>query len=334
MKKFYLLCLAALMMAKTNANAITVDDLTGDYTEITTGYDYWNWSSWTYFGYTGSVTISKVDDSTVKINNFYGWASDLTGTVDLENKTITIEPQVLDAEGYYTFCGVNYTSTGYLADKPAVATFDEQAGTITINNWALVYPQTNYGCVDYTVTSLKKADWEANGTYDGGGMIMGAATLTSFKDGTYLLNNFIPNGHFLVFEQGENNTVKATSGSGYEDQYGYDCYWFYYIMPNADGTVQEDDAYFCYGEGSLFDVENRKLQMDFGYYLSMYSSDLTFYGTYTFTWDDVTSVSKVSTDADAKATIIYNLAGVKMGTDSKALPKGIYIANGKKFVVK
>lgn len=47
---------------------------------------------------------------------------------------------------------------------------------------------------------------------------------------------------------------------------------------------------------------------------------------------EATAISEVKVDADDVNSAVYNLNGVKMNTES--LPKGIYIKNGKKVVVK
>ena len=48
--------------------------------------------------------------------------------------------------------------------------------------------------------------------------------------------------------------------------------------------------------------------------------------------DSVTGINSLHTDSIADAAV-YNLRGIKMGT-SENLPKGVYIKNGKKFIVK
>jgi hypothetical protein len=47
-----------------------------------------------------------------------------------------------------------------------------------------------------------------------------------------------------------------------------------------------------------------------------------------------TSIQKTETELDRFDEGIYSLAGVRMGTDATALPKGIYLSNGKKFIIR
>ena len=106
---------------------VTVDKLCGTYNAHVTGYDYFS-STWELqeVDRTDEVTITKIDDTTVKISNFYGWGEDFTGTVDLDAKTITIQPVLWNT--YYTFASIES------ATAPVVATFANDL-TITFQNF-------------------------------------------------------------------------------------------------------------------------------------------------------------------------------------------------------
>ena len=115
----------------------TIDDLVGTYTEKTSCYDWtFDWANWTWNEVENEVTITKVDDTTIQLYNFYGWQDTFTGTVDMANGTITFAPQ--NWAGYYIFCPYNKP------EESLVASFDENF-TITINNWTLSY--NNSSCV-------------------------------------------------------------------------------------------------------------------------------------------------------------------------------------------
>lgn len=123
--------------AGTVTGGVTIDDLEGVYKAVDSNnyfYDY-KVNDWVdYSGQEVDVTIFKVDDTTISMNNFFGWGTDLTGTVDLEAKTITFAPQ--DFYGYI-FC---------LYDQPSeavVATFDDNF-TITFTGWTLSYSNYSY----------------------------------------------------------------------------------------------------------------------------------------------------------------------------------------------
>ena len=115
---------------------VTIDKLCGTYDAKLTAYDLFsdNWDL-QEVNRTDEVTITKVDDTTVKISNFYGWGEDFTGTVDLDAKTITIQPTTWAT--YYTFASIES------AETPVVATFTNDL-TITFQNFTAWYDGSSY----------------------------------------------------------------------------------------------------------------------------------------------------------------------------------------------
>lgn len=116
---------------------LTVDDLCGSYTSTDTGYSMMiDWTNWTAVEQTETVAISKNDDGTITISNFFGWEEDVKGTADLEAKTITLEIKT-DWSGYYTLCKYDAPTTavvGTIADD----------GTITFDDFTAYYPAYTY----------------------------------------------------------------------------------------------------------------------------------------------------------------------------------------------
>ena len=129
--------------------ALTVDQLVGSYKEVASGYDYsiWGWGTTDYsFAYDdNTVTISKVDETTVKLLGFYWCSEELVGTVDVSARTITFQPQTLGS--YYTFA----QETDEQA--PVVATIAED-GTIQIKGWGAWYGGYTY--IEGAQTQLSK----------------------------------------------------------------------------------------------------------------------------------------------------------------------------------
>lgn len=113
---------------------MTVDDLVGTYTSTDTGQTYFNdWSTWQTVNQSETVTITKVDDTTVTIGNFFGWEEDVNATFDADEKTLALELKTDWGGGYYTLC---------VYDKPAervVGTIDSD-GTITFEDYTAYYP--------------------------------------------------------------------------------------------------------------------------------------------------------------------------------------------------
>lgn len=84
--------------------SLTIDDIVGSYSSYFQGYDGLgdednNDVDYEWYG----AEISKVNESTVAISNLYWTGYPVNGVVDLDNKTITIAPQVC---GTYTFASV------------------------------------------------------------------------------------------------------------------------------------------------------------------------------------------------------------------------------------
>ncbi len=127
---------------------VTVDKLCGTYAAATSSYDYFS-SDWTLqeVNRTDEVTITKVSDNTVKISNFYGWEEDFIGTVDLEAKTITVQPTVWAT--YYTFADISSSTT------PVVATYTDDL-VITFQNFTAWYDGYSYIESDARCTLTQK----------------------------------------------------------------------------------------------------------------------------------------------------------------------------------
>lgn len=132
----------------TGASGLTVDDIVGDYTEVTNCYDMtYDWATWTEVtDQESDVKISKVDDTTISIYNFYGWEDTFTAKVDFDLRKITIDLKT-DWSGYYTFC--QHDSP----DTPVVGTIEED-GTITISNWTIWYAPNSYSYIYTGATSV------------------------------------------------------------------------------------------------------------------------------------------------------------------------------------
>ncbi|MGM9733621.1 MAG: fibronectin type III domain-containing protein [Prevotella sp.] len=132
----------------TDEATLTVDDLVGEYTEVTNCWDMtYDWANWTEVtNQESDVAISKVDDTTISIYNFYGWEDNFTAKVDLASRIITVDIKS-DWGGYYTFC--QYDDP----DTPVVGTINDD-GTITFSNWTIYYADYQYSYVYSGATSV------------------------------------------------------------------------------------------------------------------------------------------------------------------------------------
>ena len=132
----------------TGAAGLTVDDIVGDYTEVTNCLDMtYDWATWTEVTDKESdVKIEKVDDSTISIYNFYGREDTFTARVDFDLRKITIDVKI-DWSVYYTFCQYG------APDTPVVGTIEDD-GSITISNWTIWYALYGYSYVYTGATSV------------------------------------------------------------------------------------------------------------------------------------------------------------------------------------
>ena len=132
----------------------TVDALVGTYSQVSKGKekltDAYNWTD---FNRTDDITITKVDDKTIKVNGFFKGLkymndnSAFTGTVDFSAKTITFASQLVTVS--MTFCTHNSITT------PVVATFTD-AGVISFKNWSVTYSNFYYIDAGAQTTLTKK----------------------------------------------------------------------------------------------------------------------------------------------------------------------------------
>ncbi|MGM9697963.1 MAG: hypothetical protein ACI3Y0_04900 [Prevotella sp.] len=127
---------------------LTIDDIVGDYTEVTNCYDLtYDWTNWTEVtNQESDVKIEKIDDNTISIYNFYSWEDTFTAKVDFDLRQITIDVKD-DWAGWYTFCQYD------APDTPVVGTIAED-GTITISNWTIWYAPNSYSYVYTGATSV------------------------------------------------------------------------------------------------------------------------------------------------------------------------------------
>ncbi len=127
---------------------LSVDDLVGTYSAAVKGSDYFSsdWSQQTV-DRTDEMTIAKVDDATITISNFYNWGENFTAAVDLDARTITIEPAAWAT--YYTFAATASSATA------VVATIADD-GTITFADFTAWYGSSTYIDAGTTVVMTKQ----------------------------------------------------------------------------------------------------------------------------------------------------------------------------------
>ncbi len=333
MKRFTFIFMAALCCLMSHAAVSSVDDLVGVYSVTATGTesvtDYnssTDMSTKSYY-----VEVDKNNDGTVTITNLLNFGSSLIGTVDLNEKTITIAPGTVS---WSTFAS-STTSDG---SGNVVAKFTEE-GEIEVSNFAAWYRGKNYissgaelkltksditkeWIVDGTIKYMHATndDWTEYEYYH-----TGSTTLTKYsgcKDYDYILkcDNADATPNVIKFKVNDGN-ISIVNGTYVYTNGAY----FYYIYPdNYCVWLGTPDGYATFSG----DKDGGEIYI----YCCDYNTSLTvihkgYLGFFWGTYSGIASPTAANTDKDAP---VYDLTGRKVSNPAG----GIYIKNGKKFVVK
>ncbi|MGN1264360.1 MAG: hypothetical protein ACI4UL_00940 [Muribaculaceae bacterium] len=340
MKKFTLFVASAFIAIA--ANAITIPELAGTYVSQFSCYYVSDWSSsdpetWGSWSSECEVVITVNSDNTITASNLGANGAEFTGTVDVEKNIITFAPA---SDVYYTYCAspAEFGTDGYgygSADTtaPIVATIDENGG-ISLN---YVATYGGYVCSIYPSEVLAKLDWSVNGSlnfyeYDSATESYAdsptqsiSATLRKYTDGgavtrgcQYELVNTDLWPDYMQFNVDDGLVDLLNT---YDDYY----YWYY-----INGTSTNVTAFYSadYGE---FDGDKESGYVGMEYYdYPDYNYDEYTYGWAEFVWG-TSGLNSIKTDkVDANAPVFDIMGRVVNDT---TVP-GIYIQNGKKFIVR
>lgn len=135
-------------------------------------------------------------------------------------------------------------------------------------------------------------------------------------------------------------TAKAPSDCSSTDEY----YVFHGVMENT--TIADKYGYYLRSETQSL-VYNNNVEAwipPFSFYLTMQNRKTNEFIVPTQTAaaprfqvigeGEATGITDVTTDVNSVAAKVYNLQGVEVGTSTAGLPKGVYIQNGRKIMVK
>ncbi len=327
-KRFTLAALAAACCLVSNAAVSSADDLVGSYTASASGWEcVTEYGQWTALSTGHGVTITKNESGTVNIDNLLGFSQTLEATVDVDAKTVTIAPQT-----YYTW----YTFADSAdVTKSVVGTIDDN-GVIKFTNFNIWYGKYTYFYTGAEVTLVKDLpgtlEWTVDGTLtytnDSTGEAYHTAptTLSKYAGATrydYVLafdgaNASPADVKIKVYDDGDSIAVANGSQTA-----GYNGGYFYYTYGDDNYIWLEGGA-----EGSYFkgDKSGGTLSLLCYDYATSTATDYTS-GKLVFTWG-TSGINKIA--ADKANAPVYDLMGRKVSA-----PKaGLYIQNGKKFVVK
>ncbi len=331
MKRFTLVLLAAICCLMGRATVTSVDDLVGTYTASANGWEGISaYGEWTALSSGHEVTISKNADGTISINNLLNFNQTLTGAVDVKAKTVTIAP-TNPYYYYYTFADntdVTKSVVGKISDD----------GVISFTNFNVWYYGYTYFYTGATVSLTKEVvteEWTVEGaiTYtddskNGAAYYTGKTTLTKYTGSNsydYIMKFDGPNANpseLKLKVYADLDSIGIANGS---QTAGYAGAYFYYVHTGNYCIWLETSKGYTSLTG---DKTKGELKIYCYSYTSKTSSTVNGYMYYT--WDTTSSIAAPTAAKAAKTAPIYDLSGRKVAHPSA----GIYIQNGKKFVVK
>ena len=339
MKRFTLLMVAALCCLTSRAGGLTVNDLVGVYSVKATGAEYitdystaTDMSSKSY-----NVEITKNEDGTMTINNLLGFGSQLIGTLDSREKTITIAPSTVAL--YYTFASSSSATESVVAeisgssDSWKISFFDFDA-------WYGEYGYIQSGSEIALTKTVITLDWSIEGslilsdtsTEPSVNYCSTRATLCKYSgaagyDYSIKLSYDYANPAEIRFK------LTGAEITSYDNGWSPDGYgsYFYYVYP--DNYYMYLSTYTGYtsfagdkdgGEIYIWANDYSSETDEDGKYKKIHS------GWLTFSWGTKDGISTPTIDMASDAAPIYNLVGAKVEKPTA----GIYIQNGKKFIIK
>ncbi len=330
MKRFTLVMMAALCCLMSRAGGLTVDDLVGVYSVKATGSEYiTDYSTATDMSTKSySVEITRNDDGTMTINNLLGFGSQLTGTLNSEDLTITVAPGTVAT--YYTFASSTSATQSVVAeisgsdDSRKISFYDFDA-------WYSGYGYMGSGAeVVLTKTNIS-LEWSVEGTltYNDddkkADYHVARTTLSKYSgadDYDYILkfDYEYANPAEMKFKVAENGQISYANGF-YSKETG--TYYYY--------TYADNYCMFVYN-GEYATLSGDKDGGEIYIWGEEYSAtDFVRSGYISFMWGTKDGISSVAADDSFDASApVYDLSGRKISKPST----GIYIQDGKKFFVK
>ena len=235
--------------------------------------------------------------------------------------------------GYITFKKPG-TATITVTGKDDKGVYHKNVCNVVVLGYPVTIGSTGYatfsGISDYVVPNELKAGIveinkdRANVSYlqpNALGLPAEEAVILKGEPGDYFLN--IPEDETTV-EKNSNNLLKAVytndkiyaapGNSLFVLSNGNNGLGFYYQMGSNNGTFVKD----LRGKA----------------YLDIQTSTLMGLNSLRLFDESVTGIDEVETENGGNATVVYSLSGVRMNQSVDQLPKGVYIVNGKKVMVK
>lgn len=180
------------------------------------------------------ISLTKNEDNTWKITNFWGLQIEITATIDMEAGTISIAPQAIMNNATYGpvyIYPIDLNNMTYSQTDPITGTIDKK-GTISLNPWGAFvaegqYKGRCYDAMDYTEFVLTNSV-VTNVTPDG--TVKYPALIEQNYDNELVVINFASNGKAINVALNPDKSVSVSpqfifSNSAYGNFYCYPADW-------------------------------------------------------------------------------------------------------------
>ncbi len=330
MKKFTLVMVAALCCLTSRAGDFSVNDLVGVYSVKATGSefisDYSTATDMSTKSY--NVEITKNEDGTITIDNLLGFGSQLIGTFNPFDLTIIVAPGTVAT--YYTFASSTSATQNVVAEISGSGD-DRKISFYDFDAWYGGYGYVGTGAEIVLTKTKISLEWSVEGTitYNDNAKKadyhVGRTTLSNYSgsdDYDYILkfDYEYANPAEMKFKVAESGQISYANGI-YSKEIG--TYYYY--------TFEDNYCMFVYnGDYAMFSGDKDGGEI---YIWGEEYSETAFVrsGYISFVWGTKDGISSVSADDSFDAsTPVYDILGRKVSKPST----GIYIRNGKKFVIK
>ncbi|MGM9713806.1 MAG: hypothetical protein ACI3Y5_06775 [Prevotella sp.] len=304
-------------------------------------------------------TLVAYTDGTYAIKGVYGSEDDIEFKIDSEHmvecenasKEKYYVPEIAftnyyNAQGtYYYFGAGEYTVCAYYAQGTGYSAWEGDTAEPCLWFYTYLYQGDTYIGGGYDKVSWNKSDikkqeaWTVTASYYSGALKKDfPCTIVAYNDGTYAIKGVYGSADDIEFVIDREHMVECENASKekyYVPEIAFTNYYkaqdTYYYFYAGEYTVC---AYYAQGAGySAWEGDTAEPCLWF--YTYLYKGEEYIGGGYdSVSWNksDVSSISTAITDRTLSGRM-FSVTGIPY-SNGKKMPAGIYIRNGKKFIVR
>ena len=289
--------------------------------------------------------IVAYTDSTYAIKGIYGSEKDIEFTIDNESVVEGVPEVVLtnyySAQApYYYFSAGDYSLCVYYDKGKGYTGWEGEGEEPGLWFYAYLYDKDNNyiaGGYDYitwnkediVVPGEKKEAWSAPANYYAEAIDKNfESKIVAYTDGTYAIKGIYGSEFDIEFTIDNESVVEGVPEIVLTNYYSAQAPYYYFSAGDYSLCV-----YYDKGKGYT-GWEGEGDEPGLWFYVYLYKGEEYLGGGYDYiTWnkEDVTGITAVKQNATSDR--IFSISGIEY-TNKANLPAGLYIKNGKKFIVK